>query len=193
MNISYITKTLKQQASPILLLLGGVIGLLASFTLTLDKIKLLEHPDFVPACSLNPVITCTSAMSSAQAVTFGIPNSMMGIVLYTALIVVSGSLLIGVAYSKRTILVMLYTAIGGFLFTNYLILQSVLVLHVVCPWCFTIWVSSPIVLLALYRLHRKGRSPILMDRYINMLCVTWYVCLFILLAVVFREYIATLF
>jgi uncharacterized membrane protein len=184
------------------LLLGGIIGLLASFILTLDKIKLLENPRFTPACSLNPIITCTAAMSSAQATTFGIPNSMGGIVLFTALIIVGGSIAIGVQYSKRVLGLVAYAAAAGFLFTNYLILQSVLVLHVVCPWCFTIWLSAPMILLGAIMLYAQksndtaskklNRMASKTLRHSHQLILLWYVVLFILLAVAFRDFFTTL-
>jgi uncharacterized membrane protein len=193
---------LNEKKYSIFLLLGGMIGLLASFILTLDKIKLLENPKFIPGCSLSPIITCTAAMSSAQATTFGVPNSMVGIVLFTALVVVGGSILIGVQYSQRLLAVVAYVAAGGFLFTNYLILQSVLVLHVVCPWCFTIWLSAPIILLGATMLYAQKSNDMTSKKlnriasktlqHSHQLILLWYVALFILLAVTFRDFFATL-
>lgn len=193
---------LNEKKYSIFLLLGGMIGLLASFILTLDKIKLLENPKFIPGCSLSPIITCTAAMSSAQATTFGVPNSMVGIVLFTALVVVSGSIVIGVQYSQRLLAVVAYTAAAGFLFTNYLILQSILVLHVVCPWCFTIWLSAPIILLGATMLYAQKSNDMTSKKlnriasktlqHSHQLILLWYVALFILLAVTFRDFFATL-
>lgn len=186
----------------VLLILAGVVGLVASFTLTLDKIKLLENPAFVPGCSLNPIVTCTSAMSSAQATTLGVPNSMVGIILYTALIVVSASMLIGVIYSRRVLQIVTFVGLCGFLFTNYLILQSVLVLHVICPWCFTVWITTPLVLLSLVKIMEKqtpskhtshlGKLIAFIIKNINLLILIWYACLIFLLAFVFREYWGTI-
>lgn len=202
MNAPSIKAASSQEKNLIFLLLSGVIGLVASFILTLDKIRLLEQPSFVPACSLNPVITCSAAMSSVQATTFGIPNSMIGIVMFTALIASSGLILIGTTYSKRTLAIMYFVAAGGFIFTNYLILQSVLVLHVICPWCFTVWITSPLILYSVYRLYRNtsvvrsahisARLLPFFDKYAKTLLFGWYVLLFILLVIVFRDYLVTL-
>lgn len=184
------------------LLASGVVGLLASFILTLDKIKLLENPNFVPKCSLSPIVTCISAMTSAQATTLGVPNSMVGIILYTALIVVGASMLVGVAYSKRISQIIIFVALGGFLFTNYLILQSVLVLHVICPWCSTVWITSPLILLCTVKIYaqrssgkytpKSNRIMALVIKNISLLILLWYACLFFLVAFIFREYWATL-
>ncbi|MGH3558430.1 MAG: vitamin K epoxide reductase family protein, partial [Mycobacterium sp.] len=38
-------------------LIAGVIGLAASATLTVEKVKLLENPSYVPSCSINPILS----------------------------------------------------------------------------------------------------------------------------------------
>lgn len=187
----------------IMLLVCGLIGLTASFALTLDKIYLLENPGAALSCSLSPIITCSSAMSSDQATTFGIPNSLAGIMLFTALVVVSGATLLGTKFTRRIWAIILGTAILGFLFANYLILQSVLVLHVICPWCFTIWISSPLILLASAKLYATTVPKARASRYgqlflkaidnTSAFVVIWYVYLFGLLALTFRDYWVTLF
>ena len=58
----------------------GVIGLLAAFTLTVDKFRLLEDPSFVPSCNLNPVLSCGSVMVTDQASAFGFPNPLLGLI-----------------------------------------------------------------------------------------------------------------
>jgi uncharacterized membrane protein len=141
-------------------------------------------------------------MSSAQATTLGIPNSVIGIVIYTALIAASGSMLIGINYSRRAMGSMAYIAVAGFLFTNYLIAQSVLVLHVICPWCLTIWLSVPIILLSTLKLYaqryvaldtsRSDHIVSLITKHAWLLVSIWYSCLFLLLAIVFREYWVTI-
>lgn len=199
MNLSSVRLFARRHVYAILLFISGAVGLLASLILTLDKIEILKNPDFIPACSINPVLTCTSAMSSVQSETFGIPNSIIGIILFTALLVVSGLLFFGVKYSKPILASMLVASIAGFIFTTYLILQSVLVLHIICPWCFTVWIVSPIILFATYRLYRKmvatgksSRTLIFLDRHSGFLLAVWYALLLILLVFAFREYIITL-
>jgi uncharacterized membrane protein len=58
------------RAFSVLLVVCGALGLLASWVITLDKFKLLENPHFVPACSINPIISCGNIMKSAQAGVF---------------------------------------------------------------------------------------------------------------------------
>lgn len=90
------------RAFALLLVLCGAAGLLASWVITLDKFKLLEDPDFVPGCSLNPVLSCGSVMESDQAEAFGFPNPMLGLAAYGVVICVGVSLLAGAAFLAGT-------------------------------------------------------------------------------------------
>ncbi len=63
---------------PWLLLLGGLIGLTASAVLTVEKIAILRDPAYVPSCSINPVLSCGSVMTTPQAEAFGFPNPLLG-------------------------------------------------------------------------------------------------------------------
>jgi len=54
-----------QKALPYLLVTGGVIGIVASFALTYDKVQLLQHAGYKPSCNLNPVLSCGSVMKTA--------------------------------------------------------------------------------------------------------------------------------
>ena len=87
-------------------------------------------------------------------------------------------------------------AVAGFLFVNYLILQSTLVLHVICPWCFTVWLTTPLILFLLSKAHddtyeNQANQSWIMKFCLNwsvFLLVLWYVALFFLLLIVFRDY-----
>jgi uncharacterized membrane protein len=37
-------------------LIAGVIGLIASMTLTVEKIEILRNPSYVPSCNINPIV-----------------------------------------------------------------------------------------------------------------------------------------
>ena len=47
-----------QQSLPYVLLVGGAIGLIASFSLAYDKVKVVANPHYIPNCDLNPVLSC---------------------------------------------------------------------------------------------------------------------------------------
>ena len=67
----------------------GVIGLIAAFTLTVEKFELATDPDYTPTCSLNPIVNCGSIMDTPQAAVFGFPNSLLGIAGFTAVLAIA--------------------------------------------------------------------------------------------------------
>ncbi len=75
------------RASAVWVLIAGVVGLAAALTLTIEKIEILINPDYVPSCSINPVLSCGSVMITPQASAFGFPNPLIGIVAFTVVVV----------------------------------------------------------------------------------------------------------
>ena len=45
----------------LLLVAGGAVGLLAAAMLLIEKIALIQDPDYIPACNINPILSCGSA------------------------------------------------------------------------------------------------------------------------------------
>ena len=58
------------RASAVWILIAGVVGLAAALTLTVEKIEILINPNYVPSCSINPVLSCGSVMQTPQASAF---------------------------------------------------------------------------------------------------------------------------
>ena len=48
-------------------LIAGVIGFVASLTLTVEKIDLLLNPSYVPSCNINPIVSCGSVMTTTTS------------------------------------------------------------------------------------------------------------------------------
>lgn len=205
MNSSPTHKTLKAylgaHRNNLIILFSGIVGLLASFVLTLDKIRLLQEADFVPACSVNPVISCMSAMSSEQSEILGVPNSLFGIMLYMALVVVAGLMLFNVRFPRVIWKVMLLFSVLGLIFVHYLLIQSLFVLHVICPWCLSIWLTTPLLFLSLINEYahldskkltsRSGKLVEYISRNSVVIGSIWYVAFIVLVGILFREYWVT--
>jgi uncharacterized membrane protein len=130
---------------PYIFIVCGMIGMLASFMLTYEKIHVLEHPGYKPACSISPIISCESAMSSPYASINGMPDSVFGLIAFTAL-AVFGVLLASGAKFKRWIWLFAQVAVvGGLIFAKALIIYSLFFLNKICPWCATVWISTILV------------------------------------------------
>jgi len=126
------------KAIPYLLIVGGVIGLICSFIITQDKLKLAENPHFVPSCNLNPIISCGSVMSSKQGSLFGFPNPWIGLAAFAVLVTIGVGILAGATF-KRWFWLGLETGIVlGTAFAYWLLFESVYRIKALCPYCLTV-------------------------------------------------------
>ncbi|MEU5051195.1 vitamin K epoxide reductase family protein [Streptomyces sp. NPDC021096] len=126
----------------LLLVITGAMGLLASWVITLDKFKLLEDPNFVPGCSLNPIVSCGNIMSSDQAKAFGFPNPMLGLVAYGMIIAIGLALLTGSRLPRWYWLGMEAGCLFGVGFVTWLQYESLYVIGSLCLWCCLAWVAT---------------------------------------------------
>lgn len=93
-------QTKLQKFYPWLLVIGGILGLLAAFVLTMDKFEILKDPNYEPSCNLNPIIACGSVIVTNQASAFGFPNPFIGLAAFSAVVVVGVSLLADMKITK---------------------------------------------------------------------------------------------
>lgn len=125
-----------------LLLVCAAIGFGASFVLTIDKIKILQDPSFVPSCNINPIFSCGSVMATEQASLLGVPNTIFGLIAFTMLGMLGLFLLAGARLPRWLWLLVQLAALGGLLFMHYLFFQGVYRIGAICPWCFTVWMVT---------------------------------------------------
>ncbi|MCP3822257.1 vitamin K epoxide reductase family protein [Streptomyces sp. A3M-1-3] len=144
-----------------LLVVTGAAGLLASWIITLDKLKLLADPDFVPGCSLNPVVSCGNIMKSEQASAFGFPNPMLGLVTYAMVIAIGTGLLAGARHRRWFWLGLNAGTVFGVGFCTWLQYQSLYHINSLCLWCCLAWVAT-IVMFCYVTTHniRHGFIPV---------------------------------
>ena len=193
-----------QRALPWVLLVAGVVGLIASFCLTYDKIQVLQDPSFKAGCNLNPVISCGAVMKTPQASTFGIPNSMFGMVAFSALSMFALALLAGAAFKRWLWVAAQVAAVVGILGMHYLFFEDVFRIHAICPWCFSVWmVTIPaFVGITVYNIRHKylgaDRFAVtawaagFVSKYANDILVLWYLVIFAILLGKFWYYWRTL-
>jgi uncharacterized membrane protein len=125
-----------------LLLICGVLGSVASFVITDDKFKLLEDPNYVPGCSLNPIISCGNIMKSAQAHAFGFPNPLIGLIAYPIMVCVAMGVLAGARYRPWFWLGLQAGTLFGVGFCTWLQYQSLYSIGSLCLWCSLAWVVT---------------------------------------------------
>jgi uncharacterized membrane protein len=126
-------------ALAILLIVGGVLGLVAAFSLTLDKIAVLQDPSFQPSCNFSVLVQCGKNLGSPEGSAFGFPNPLIGLMGFPAPIAVGVGLLAGARFSRWFWLLFNAGMLGALGFVVWLIGVSIFHLGTLCPWCMLVW------------------------------------------------------
>ncbi|ROR91809.1 vitamin K epoxide reductase family protein [Nocardioides aurantiacus] len=124
---------------PWLLLVGGLLGAGAAFVLTVEKIALITDPEFIPSCSLNPVLNCGSIMKTDQAELLGFPNPLIGLATFPVLAATGALLLARVRLPRWYWLGLQAGATLAVVFVGWLIFQSLYRIGALCPYCMVVW------------------------------------------------------
>lgn len=119
--------------------IGAFIGLVASTTLTVEKFELAENSDYIPSCTFGTAFTCSSVMESPQAAAFGIPNPLLGIAGFAAVMAIGVIMLTGAAL-PRWFRATFVTGLGlATAFCLWLAWQAVYDIHALCIYCMIVW------------------------------------------------------
>mgnify|MGYP002651301664 CR=1 FL=1 len=174
-------------------LILGVIGFVAASTLAIEKIHLLQNPDYVPSCSINPVISCGSVMKSWQAGLFGFPNPLIGIAAFAVVIVTGVLAVAGISLPRWYWLGMALGSFAGFVFVNFLAYSALYKIHALCPYCLVVWVVVPIILvLSINRVIGDSRLGREIRGWLWVLLPVWYAIVIVAILVEFWDYWQTL-
>lgn len=136
----------------------GAIGLAASLALTLDKIALLENPEAQLNCNFSVLVSCGTNLNSAQGEVFGFPNPLLGLVFWSAVLVVGVGTLAGARFDPWFWMLFSLATTAAFALVVWFIVQSIFVLGVLCPWCMVTWVAT-IPLFLVVVLHTLRGEP----------------------------------
>jgi uncharacterized membrane protein len=141
----------------IFFIIVGLIGWVAAFTLTVEKIDLLMDPTASSGCDFSILVQCKTNLLSWQGALLGFPNPLIGVGAWAAPVAVGTALLAGARFDRWFWLAFNGGVVAALSFVIWLISQSVFVLGTLCPWCMVTW-SATIPLfwvLTLYNL-REG-------------------------------------
>lgn len=181
------------------LAIGGGVGLLAAATLTVEKINLLSDADYVPTCSINPILSCGSVMTTPQAAAFGVPNPLLGIAGFAVVTTIGVVLLAGVRLPRWFWFGLQAGATFGVVFVHWLIYQSLYVISALCPYCMVVWVVTIAIFLytTLHNLRRiPPSSPLTrlagIAGYHSVVLVAWYAVILAAILHRFWDYWSTL-
>ena len=178
------------------ILLAGVIGEVAAFVLAVEKIRQLQNPSYVPSCSINPVISCGSVMTTWQASVFGFPNSLIGVVAFTVTLVTGVLAVAGVRLPRWYWAGLAAGSLLGAVMVHWLIFQSLYRIGALCPYCMVVWsVTIPLLVvtsaIALRPLHTNAVARAIYQWRWSLVAL-WFTSLVLLILVRFWEYWSTL-
>ena len=177
-------------------LIAGVVGLISSATLTIEKIEILVNPAYVPSCSINPVLSCGSVMVTKQASAFGFPNPLIGIAAF-AVVVVTGVLAVAKVRLPRWYWMGLTVGSAlGVVFVHWLIFQTLYRIGALCPYCMVVWsVTVPLLVvvssIALRPLAGNAVARVLYTWRWSIVAL-WFTAIILLILVRFWNYWSTL-
>lgn len=179
---------------PWLLVIGGILGFVAAFVLTVERIELLKNPAYVPSCSISPILSCGSVMTKPQAAVLGFPNPLLGIAGFAIVVTIGVALLAGARLPRWFWLGLQAGATIGVGFIHWLIVQSLYSIGALCPYCMVVWVVTiPIFwYVTLYNLRRQRWARVLIENHAVVLTV-WLLGILGLIVLRFWDYWVSLF
>jgi len=182
--------------SAVWILIAGIVGLAAALTLTVEKIEILINPDYVPSCSINPVLSCGSVMVTPQASAFGFPNPLIGIVAFTVVLVTGVLALAKVSLPRWYWACLAGGTLLGVAFIHWLIFQSLYRIGALCPYCMAVWaVTIPLLVvvasIALRPLQSNAVARVVYTWRWSLVAL-WFTALILMILVRFWDYWSTL-
>lgn len=128
-----------QRGTGLVLAIGGAVGLVAAFVLTVERFRLAEDPAYVPSCSIDPVLSCGSVMTTPQAALLGFPNPLVGIVAFAVATTLGVLVLAGAPLPRGVWLGLQAGLSAGLALVAWLVAQSLYVIGALCPYCVVVW------------------------------------------------------
>lgn len=167
-----------------LYVIAGTIAMIASLLLSIEVFNRLKNPGYVPACNLNPVLSCTNVADSAQSHLFGFPNYFIGIGSFMAIAVLGLALMAGGRFKAWFWRLVQLGVTFAFAFITWLQFESLYRIGSLCLFCMVVWtMTGPIFwYTTLYNL-REGHIPTpkrlqgvidFAQRYHLEILISWY-------------------
>ncbi|WP_225753204.1 vitamin K epoxide reductase family protein [Actinotalea sp. Marseille-Q4924] len=116
----------------------GRDGARRAVALLLERIAILLDWTTFPSCTLNPVLSCGSVMTSPQASVFGFPNPVIGVVGFTVVLTTGVAILAGARLARWYWAGLQVGATAASVFVHWLVFQSLYRIGALCPDCLVV-------------------------------------------------------
>lgn len=202
-----------QKTYPYLLIVLSLVGLVASFILTVDAIEIYKNPAVNLPCNINPFISCTDVAKTWQSEVFGFPNSLLGITAFAMLFAIGVMLFSGGRAKKPLWLLVNLGTLAAMVFVIWFFYESVYRIGSLCLYCMAVWtVTWPLFLYTtvwnfrenhfdITQTHRqsffflKPRHQKFIDKFFHFvsrnhlkILVVWYLYIILSILIHFRDF-----
>lgn len=130
------------KALPWILIVAGVVGILASAIIMIEKLHVAQDPSYQPSCNINPIISCGSVMKSEQSHIFGFTNPLIGLAAFPVLVVTGVVMLQGLKLKRWYWLGLQIGTVFGIGFVHWLYYQTTYNINALCPYCISVWIAT---------------------------------------------------
>ncbi len=127
---------------PVFFMLFSALGLAGSFILAVEHEHLLKNPDATLNCTINPVYSCQSVITSDQASILGFSNEYIGIALFGGLLAIGFTMLAGAQFKPWLYKLVWLALIGAMGMVFWFFYQSVYTINALCIYCSSVWFAS---------------------------------------------------
>ncbi|MEI2716160.1 MAG: vitamin K epoxide reductase family protein [Candidatus Nanopelagicales bacterium] len=135
------------------MLISSVLGLIASFVLSVDALAIAADPDAEFSCDISATISCGAVGRTWQAELLGFPNAFLGLITEPVVITVALAALGGVRFPRWFMITAQVFYSIGLIFAYWLFYQAYFNIHALCPWCLLITATTTFVFTSITRVN----------------------------------------
>lgn len=175
----------------LLLVFFSAIAALSSIGLLLSELSYLKNSDEALGCDINPLVGCSSSISSWQAhLFFGVPNSLVGLCIFVALFTVFILVSLNISLYKWMWNTIFVGSTLSMVWVAWFLWVSIFTFKKLCPFCMLIWLSVIVIWIVVLGIVFRN-AFITKNTFVNDLFGTYrfylgvIILLFILVSVIF--------
>ena len=135
----------KQNLAALIMLIGSVLGLLASFVLSIESLELAKNSHAVLSCDFSSALSCSAVANHWSAAILGFPNSFIGVMTLPVMVTIAAALLAGAKFPRWFMFAAQIGVSVGFIFALWMFYMSFVEIGVLCPWCLTLDVGMLLI------------------------------------------------
>lgn len=131
---------------------ASVLGMASTITQIVDRIALAEDPKASFVCDLNGTFSCGNVLTAWQSSVFGpIPNAVIGLSVFVAMLTTSVGVLLGARMSRRAWGLATFLAAFMAVFVVWFLAQTTFSIQNVCLYCLVIGAMVLVINLCWWR------------------------------------------